>query len=608
MTIRNTLVLLSALLSAAPGSPAAEPSPPAEAATVRLYDVAALVAPGREEPVSPVGFFPLLGRTGFVPRRGAALPALDAETISDLTRAAVGAERFEAAERFVNANGTRLLVGQAEENHERVRRFLSYVEAATAREARVRLDVLDVGPTLEGCRRAILSPGERDVLLRSPGVKVLATYTAAAPLGARMALGSGTDRRMLVDYNVEIAQSARIGDPVVATLRDGFSAAVRVTDCGAGFLDVEATAEAARLERPVRTAGTAPPLGRIDFPAFDAARAGGTATVPNGGSLLLVAAGPDSRPALVVVVGATVEGQPIAPFPVDGDRPSELRLLDPGSLGYSARSLGTPLARIDPQPLYGEPSPFANLYEEFALESEEAASRLEFHDDVQFVAETVAMALESDPEAAFSTLPNGRIAVTGRPESQAAVASRLADLFAARRRMVETTVAVVELLPGESAAPEGAAADALLAAARARRDGTTLFVLPALSGDRAAASRGREFSYLAEFEVEVAHSASIANPVIAHDFSGAALEVRAARGEGGSAVVLDVSLRLGRLAEPQVTENHGSIDLGPLDLPAIRRTIVARRFRVESGRPAVSLVGQTDDGRPVALVVSAVAP
>jgi type II secretory pathway component GspD/PulD (secretin) len=93
------------------------------------------------------------------------------------------------------------------------------------------------------------------------------------------------------DFDVEIAQAAQIGDPIVQTLRDGVILDLRPTvSADRRFITMELRPTIAILQRPIATFATTlangPPV-TIQLPELRIQRVRTTVSMPDGGTLLL---------------------------------------------------------------------------------------------------------------------------------------------------------------------------------------------------------------------------------------------------------------------------------------------------------------------------------
>ena len=93
------------------------------------------------------------------------------------------------------------------------------------------------------------------------------------------------------DFDVEIAQAAAIGDPIIQTIRDGIILDVRpIVSADRRFITMELRPTVADLVRPIPTfqtsLATGPPV-TIQVPELAISRVRTTVTMPDGGMLLL---------------------------------------------------------------------------------------------------------------------------------------------------------------------------------------------------------------------------------------------------------------------------------------------------------------------------------
>jgi len=100
-----------------------------------------------------------------------------------------------------------------------------------------------------------------------------------------------TQNSYVQDFDVEIAQAAAIGDPIVQTIRDGIIMDVRpIVSADRRFITMEMRPTVAELVRPFPTFQTSlangPPV-TIQVPEIAISRVRTTVTMPDGGSLLL---------------------------------------------------------------------------------------------------------------------------------------------------------------------------------------------------------------------------------------------------------------------------------------------------------------------------------
>jgi type II secretory pathway component GspD/PulD (secretin) len=102
-----------------------------------------------------------------------------------------------------------------------------------------------------------------------------------------------TQNSYVQDFDVEIAQAAAIGDPIVQTIRDGIILDVRpIVSADRRFITMELRPTVADLVRPIPTfltstsLATGPPVV-IQVPEIEISRVRTTVTMPDGGTLML---------------------------------------------------------------------------------------------------------------------------------------------------------------------------------------------------------------------------------------------------------------------------------------------------------------------------------
>ncbi len=100
-----------------------------------------------------------------------------------------------------------------------------------------------------------------------------------------------TQNSYVQDFDVEIAQAAAIGDPIIQTIRDGIILDVRpIVHADRRFITMEMRPTVADLVRPIPTfqtsLATGPPV-TIQVPEIAISRVRTTVTMPDGGTLLL---------------------------------------------------------------------------------------------------------------------------------------------------------------------------------------------------------------------------------------------------------------------------------------------------------------------------------
>ena len=169
--------------------------------------------------------------------------------------------------------------------HEQVAEILAEVGDQLTRTVELEVFVL---PSIAISRdsRAVLTAAEANALLAA--ADPVEHSRKSAHLGQRVRLGSEGVAARLYDYDVEVAQKARIADPVVTVIRDGIEVgAVATARLGGGFFlrawgrRVEPGAGSRQLAL-AHLAGVS-----LELPEAESTLCVGSAVVPDGGGLLL---------------------------------------------------------------------------------------------------------------------------------------------------------------------------------------------------------------------------------------------------------------------------------------------------------------------------------
>lgn len=121
------------------------------------------------------------------------------------------------------------------------------------------------------------------------GKLVLArSWTLTGFNGQQVASWEGTERPYVRDFDVEVAQDSAIADPIMGTIREGFSFAVRPSLAPPGQIVVDLKASMARLEGEVGEKETkAEMVGSLDVPRMRMLEIETTLFIPDGGIALV---------------------------------------------------------------------------------------------------------------------------------------------------------------------------------------------------------------------------------------------------------------------------------------------------------------------------------
>ncbi|MCU0723146.1 MAG: hypothetical protein MUC63_05975, partial [Planctomycetes bacterium] len=209
----------------------------------------------------------------------------------------------------------RLFVQGPEDAVRRLRDLLQTLEREASRSFAVRAVVAAV--PREAAEALLGKPGqvlpaaqaaERLEALKAKGGRILADAHVVALAGQRVHVVDGRERSVVVDYDVEVAQSAAAADPIVEVVRDGLILDVRPLPSPTGEkIRLDFYVGYAVLDPvPVRFDPGNPALGPLDLPRLSGFRMEASTSVPAGDFLLLGPLLPSERPA----AGAPAEAKP----------------------------------------------------------------------------------------------------------------------------------------------------------------------------------------------------------------------------------------------------------------------------------------------------------
>ncbi len=173
------------------------------------------------------------------------VPALDADRLVETVRARTPPGLWEQDGAWLGLHeGGRLVAMGAGDARSRVRALLEEMEGALLLSLRATVVLVEARPDASKRR--------------------LATLTMDVPAGGRVVWQAGTEAAFLSDWGVEVAQEARVGDPIVETLFAGVELEFRATPSPIG--------EKALFRLDVR-------MSDVDMP-FDLTRPGNDCTGP----------------------------------------------------------------------------------------------------------------------------------------------------------------------------------------------------------------------------------------------------------------------------------------------------------------------------------------
>jgi hypothetical protein len=483
------------VLAAAAAAGGAAPSPAREDALVPAADLLEAPAPAQGMPALggriASGGAPWRGITG----AGSLHPGID------------GAEEMEP-QPWLDGGDLAALVGVLSGGK---------VASAVVEGGSVRVPAAQVAATeaaLARIRGALPPVVEVDAWLEEvPGTgpaRVLAGGRDAVRAGALVSLGEFQERATVTDFDVEIAESASIADPIVVAVRSGATVALRVRPFPARATAlVEAfvrTAEDAKSD-PIDTGH--PGFGRLDRAKMRIGEAAVSFLVDAGKPAEIHLGGRDGRNLRLRV---TARWTPAAPAP-EG---AEVAFASTTLVGGEALAFGN----------HETPPPPAERTEVRAPAS------------IPLGIDTpVAAALEHREASAIAARDSGVVAFQG---PAAVAAARAFDAwFAAQLVPCAAEVLVASVPSGAAVAadkplPEGAQV-------LARAAGPMILGLSGVFNDAV------EQGYLHDWDVEVAQSARIPDPIVWRVGDGHTMELRLLGGPGSRPAEARVRLELTRL-------------------------------------------------------------
>lgn len=239
----------------------------------RVYRIGALVrrprdyaAPGLAPPGDSEGAGGIAG-LAFGGDESDATAPLTADAVADLLRGNLDPDSWEHPRNRLEAQGDLLLVTHAPAMHDRIAGFLRTLAESRAGGVRVEAALVTPDAALRDLfRGSEPPPAERvDAWLAAAGARVLACAAVGARNLQEVSAWAGRTVPYLGDYEVEVAEEAKIPDPIPGLAREGFALDVRPRLGPEGTtVTLLLAPEWTSVVRPFRTFET--PHGAVELP------------------------------------------------------------------------------------------------------------------------------------------------------------------------------------------------------------------------------------------------------------------------------------------------------------------------------------------------------
>lgn len=388
--------------------------------------------------------------------------------------------------------------------------------------------------------------------------------TALCAAGNLVSLGKDRHTSYVHDVNVEVAQSAKIGDTETSTLFEGVRVSVE-PHALAGTTDVVLHAQFAFGEqrRPLetRSAGT-DEIPDVDVPALDCTSGSMSGRIPSGSALLLSVQGHEAGGANMLLA-----------LRASTDQPGGGEVRDVSVIPITALVSEALRWRVYAAP---EDLPENKCSLLMTRDAQEIAFGPSERDDLQDLMQR-ALGID-DSETEWLEIERGHAVVRGSAavrEAAVRVVSGLQDqLLDTFQVDMTTTLDGAHFGDGvfpRSAAPTSSANDHL-----------HRVTFPALVGRPHAIVRGHETTVIRENDVEIAQKAQITDPVIEQVFSGVVVSTLVYPQQASLGVEADIELRQ---VPPAQRRSPQIKDGGALYLPTTNRARFTHGGPIAPGQP-----------------------
>jgi len=536
--MRRTLMLI-AILALTAGAAADEGD-----LSLRIYDVSAICAPRIPQAGPRLGTTP----SQYEPQEPQELEPMrfiDPDMLVELLRQQVEPESWDMDGVEISVRESRVFVRHRVHVLKRVEEFLDSIANAASRRVRfeVALYRMDWKSGIVPIAGKPFVPSENATRLESGSVETYPGVATTFKITNRL--------RLLKDFDVEIAENSAIADPIVEAADEGFviDLVPHPTMDGARVL-VEALVQHGTFERPIPRLSLSENrktlLGVLDLPVLRQAYAHTTALVSSGGEFTLPFV--VGSQLLVVQVKAKVLGRG------GGDG-----LLDVGAL---TRTQAQYLVGFNP-----------DVEEEYR--DRWAPEMIRFYDGefrpmgaTEELAEVITSYVDPwywEEEGGLDYAENGLLVFLAKPE----VRERIRRFVAAREKEILRPLRVDLEIASVAGTVKSGVAEKMPEGA-VIRSATSVATIP---GKEACVLLGRTRNFVVDYDVEVAQSSKIADPIVGQSFTGLAANFLPRLSRDGGTVQLNLAVLLAVLPKtPKAATDPEADYIGSLEqVPENRR-------------------------------------
>ena len=488
--MRTPLLIVTCLLLALVAAPALAQEP---SLAVRSFDGMALLTRSfMETPFD--GGLPLRAvyHSGDDDRDGHFL--LEPEQLVDLIRENIAYESWDQDGRWLELSSGKIIASNTPEVLSQVAKFIDYVGKAVGR--RTVLEIYRLPPTalVNGATHELGASETKDILDQS-GVSLVGRMDVPDGPVARLRTGSGTS--FIGDYEVEVAESATISDPVRYVAPEGLDFRVRALAGPSGQSLLQIVLRSGSLSKMQTTTSAAPGLGQIQLPTSDSFVASATGLVSSGGSVLLGAG--NGRQHEIYLVRASWKAEPQGIIP-------GLQIVPLGALAATSMALSAP--RLGDEQLSAGPIyPWGDEVEPRCL--------IEVDRLIELTKSTVNPAWDEEAHRRIDPLHHRFMVIRAEPEQTRKARAIIERMHAtmARNITVELRAGIVTSKAARQAAAEGAS-ESLMASLSTQAMTTTI------PNHDFRVILGTETAFVKDYDVEIAKNSVAFDPIISTLFSG----------------------------------------------------------------------------------------